>query len=148
MSIAEQINQDIKKAMLAKEKDKLEALRSVKAALLLEASKDGSNSVPDEKAVSILQKLVKQRNESAEIYKQQNREEMAAEEEFQAQEISKYLPEMMSEEEVILVVKEIINQTGASSPAEMGKVMGPAMGKLKGKADGALVSKVVKDCLS
>lgn len=148
MTISEQINQDIKKAMLAKEKDKLEALRAIKAALLLEATKDGNNSVSDDIAIVIMQKLVKQRVESANIYNEQNREDLAKAEEFQADVISSYLPEMMSEDDVIKIVKEVIANVGATGPSDMGKVMGPVMGKLKGKADGGLVSKVVKDCLS
>jgi len=145
MSLTTQINQDIKKAMLAKEKVKLAALRAIKAALLLEATKEGNNGDVSEAAeMSIIQKLHKQRKDAAKIYVEQNREDLADEEEAQATVIEAYLPEQMSEEEIASVVKSIIEKVGANGPADMGKVMGPTMGQLKGKADGGLISKVVK----
>lgn len=148
MTITEQINQDIKQAMLNKEKEKLEALRSVKSALLLEATKDGSQTVDDEKAIPIMQKLVKQRKESIDIYKSQGRQDLAEAEEFQSAIIEKYLPEQMGEEEIKPIIEGIIKETEASGPSDMGKVMGQAMGKLKGKADGGLISKIVKELLN
>lgn len=149
MSLTEQINQDIKAAMLAKEKEKLEALRAIKSALLLEATSEGANgNVTLEAEAKIVQKLYKQRIDAAKIYQDQNREDLAEVEINQAEVIKAYLPEQMSEEEVKSVVAEIIAQVGASSPADMGKVMGLAMGKLKGKADGSLISKIVKESLA
>lgn len=148
MNLTEQINQDIKKAMLAKDKAKLEALRAVKAALLLEASKDGSGTVSDEAGLAILKKLVKQRKDAATIYHEQNRPDLAQDEEFQIEILSVYLPEQMGEDEVRKIIKETIAQLGASSPADMGKVMGPIMGKLNGKADGKLISTIVKEELA
>lgn len=149
MSLTEQINQDIKAAMLAKEKEKLEALRAIKSALLLEATSEGANgNVTPEAEAKIVQKLYKQRIDAAKIYQDQNREDLADVELNQAEVIKAYLPEQMSEEEIKSVVLEIISQVGASSPADMGKVMGPAMSKLKGKADGSLISKIVKESLA
>jgi len=149
MSLTIEINQDIKKAMLAKDKVKLAALRAVKSALLLEATKEGNNGDVSESAeMSIIQKLHKQRKDAAKIYVEQNREDLASEEEAQALVIEAYLPEQMSEEEIEAVVKSIIDKIGANGPSDMGKVMGQAMGQLKGKADGGLISKVVKAKLS
>ncbi len=149
MSLTAQINGDIKQAMLAKEKEKLAALRAIKAALLLEATKEGNNGEITEAAeLSILQKLYKQRTDAAKIYVEQGREDLANEESFQATVIKAYLPEQMSEEEITKVVKEVIASVGASSPSDMGKVMGPTMGRLKGKADGNIISKIVKQELS
>lgn len=148
MSLSEQINQDIKKAMLAREKEKLEALRSVKAALMLEATKDGSGEVSEEAALKIVQKLVKQRKEAAAIFIEQGRDDLAKDEIFQDEILSVYLPAQMGEEEVRKEVESVIAQVGASSPADIGKVMGPVMGKLSGKADGKMISSIVKELLS
>ena len=145
MSLTEQINNDIKKAMLAKEKEKLAALRAIKSALLLEGTKDGSGEVSDDKGLEIIAKLVKQRKDSSAIYKEQGREDLAVDEDFQVEVLSTYLPEQMSEDEVRQVVKDTIAQVGASGPQDMGKVMGPVMGKLKGKADGKMISALVKE---
>ena len=148
MSLTEQINNDIKRAMLAKEKEKLAALRAIKSALLLEGTKDGSGEVSDEKGIEIITKLVKQRKDSSSIYKEQGREDLAIDEDFQIEVLSAYLPEQMSEDEVRKVVKETIAQVGANGSQDMGKVMGPVMGKLKGKADGQMISSLVKKELS
>jgi uncharacterized protein YqeY len=148
MNLTEQINADIKSAMLAKEKGKLEALRAVKAALLLEGTKDGSGEVSDETGITIIQKLVKQRKDASAIFKEQNREDLAKDEDFQIEVLSVYLPEQMGEDEVRTVVQDAIAQVGAAGPQDMGKVMGPVMGKLKGKADGKLISALVKEELS
>jgi uncharacterized protein YqeY len=147
MSLTEKINGDIKVAMLAREKDKLEALRAIKAALLLESTK-GSNAVTPEIEAKILAKLYKQRIESAEIFKQQGRKDLEEPEMFQANIIKAYLPEQMSEEEVKAAVQEIITSLGVTSAADMGKVMGPVMQKLNGKADGKMISAIVKQLLS
>ena len=148
MNLTEQINADIKAAMLAREKDKLEALRAVKAALLLEGTKDGSGEVSDEVGIAIVQKLVKQRKDASSIFKEQNREDLAKDEDFQIEVLSVYLPEQMGEDEVRKVVQDTIAQVGAAGPQDMGKVMGSVMGKLKGKADGKLISTLVKECLT
>lgn len=148
MNLVEQISADIKAAMLAREKGKLEALRAVKAALLLEATKDGSGEVSDETGIAIVQKLVKQRKDASAIFKEQNREDLAKDEDFQIEVLNVYLPEQMGEDEVRKIVQDTIAQIGASGPQDMGKVMSPVMGKLKGKADGGLISKLVKEELT
>ena len=148
MSLSETINADIKKAMLAREKEKLEALRAVKSAIMLEATKDGSGEVSEETALAIVQKLVKQRKDASGIFKEQGREDLAKDEDYQIEVLSVYLPAQMGEDEVRKVVQEAIAQVGASGPQDMGKVMGPVMGKLKGKADGKLISALVKECLA
>jgi len=149
MSLSERINNDIKSAMLAKEKEKLEALRAIKAALLLEATKEGGNgSISEDAEVSILKKLYKQRVDAATIFNQQNRVDLSQVEEFQAKVIEAYLPEQMDETAVRKVVEETIAQVGAVGPQDMGKVMGSVMAKLKGKADGNLISNVVKSVLN
>ena len=147
MSLTDKINADIKTAMLAREKEKLEALRAVKAALLLEATK-GSNEVTPEVEVKILHKLYKQRAESAEIFTQQGRKDLADAEIFQADIIKAYLPAQLSEDEIKAAVKEVIDQVGAKGAADLPKVMGPVMQKLSGKADGKLISSIVKQLLS
>ncbi len=148
MNLTEQINADIKAAMLAREKDKLEALRAVKAALLLEGTKDGSGEVSDEVGLTIIQKLVKQRKDASAIFKEQNREDLAKDEDFQIEVLTVYLPAQMGEDEVRKVVQDTIAQVGAAGPQDMGKVMGPVMGKLKGKADGKMISALVKEELT
>ena len=134
--------------MKAKDKEKLFALRAVKSALLLAATEKGNQEISEDAEVKILQKLVKQRLDSAQIYKEQGREDMAQEELFQAEVIKKYLPEQLSEDEIRKIVGEIIAETGASSMKDMGKVMGVATKKMQGKADGKLISTVVKEMLS
>jgi uncharacterized protein YqeY len=148
MSLANQINADIKQAMLAKDKDKLAALRAVKSEILLEATKGGETEVSDETALKIIQKLVKQRKDSSSIYVEQGREDLAKDELFQIEVLSVYLPAQMGEDEVRKAVQEIIAQVGAAGPQDMGKVMGPIMGKLNGKADGKLISTLVKEELN
>lgn len=148
MSLTDQINQDIKAAMLAKEKGKLEALRAIKAALLLEATKEGGGEITEADELGILKKLYKQRTDAAAIYVEQNREDLAETEESQAVVIKAYLPEEMSEEAVAKVIEGVIAQVGASGPGDMGKVMGASMGQLKGKADGAVISRLVKEKLA
>jgi uncharacterized protein YqeY len=147
MGLSETINADIKKAMLAREKGKLEALRAVKSAIMLEATKDSSGVVSEEIAVAILQKLVKQRKDASILFKEQDRADLAEDEDFQLEVLSVYLPEQMSADEVRKVVQDTIAKVGASGPQDMGKVMGPVMGLLKGKADGKLISATVKECL-
>ena len=148
MSLQNIINEHIIQAMIAKDKDKLAALRAVKSAFIIEMSKDGSEAIDDVVAEKIIAKLVKQRKESASIFTEQGRDDLAKEEIVQLQFLEVYLPEQMSEDEVMKVVKEVILQIGASSPADMGKCMGPLMGKLNGKADGKLISQLVRKELS
>jgi uncharacterized protein YqeY len=148
MNLADQINEDIKTAMKGGDKEKLMALRDIKSKILLEATKDGSSEVTDDKVMSILTKLNKQRMESIEIFKTQGREDLVEEEQKQAAVIQAYLPQPMSAEELEKAVKEIIQQVGASGPGDMGKVMGVASKSLTGKADGKAISEMVKACLA
>ncbi|GAB5539591.1 MAG: GatB/YqeY domain-containing protein [Salibacteraceae bacterium] len=144
MSISDQINSDIKKAMLAKDKKRLEALRAAKSAVLILSTK-GDGEVTNDAVQQALQKLVKQRKESAEIFSEQGRKDMAEEELYQAEVLNEYLPEMMGEDDIRVVVQETISSFGANGPQDMGKIMGPVMGKLQGKADGKLISQIVKE---
>jgi uncharacterized protein YqeY len=146
MALEEKINADIKSAMLAKDAARLEALRAMKSAiLLLKTSPEGYSDETENKA---FQKMVKQRKETADIYKTQNRSDLADTELFQAGIIESYLPKQMTEEEIKAEVAKIIISVGASSPADMGKVMGAASKQLAGKADGKIISGVVKELLS
>ena len=147
MSFTEKINADIKAAMLAKEKEKLAVLRDIKSKLLLEAT-SGSGEASDQDAVKIIMKLHKQRTETHNLYKEQGREDLAAEELFQAQVLEAYMHKMMSEAEIEAEVSAAIAQTGASGPQDMGKVMGLLTGKLAGKADGKLIASLVKKGLT
>ncbi len=148
MNLADQINEDIKTAMKGGDKEKLMALRDIKSKILLEATKDGSSEVTDDKVMSILTKLNKQRMESIEIFKTQGREDLVEEEQKQAAVIQAYLPQPMSTEDLEKAVKEIIAQVGAAGPGDMGKVMGVASKSLNGKADGKAISEMVKACLA
>jgi hypothetical protein len=148
MELEKLINEDLKNTMLARDAEKLEALRAIKAALLLEKTKEGTTGeIPETVELKLLQKLVKQRRESAEIYKAANREDLAKKELFEASIIEKYLPQQLSEEEVTEKVKAIIAQTGASSVKDMGKVMGMASKELAGKVDNKMVSEIVRKLL-
>ncbi len=147
MSIFEQINEDIKKAMLAKEKEKLEALRAVKAAFLLAKTDAGNSDLTYEKEVQILQKLIKQRKDAAEIYRSQNRPDLYETEEFQAQIISQYLPKQLSPDELKEEVQKIITELGATSIKDMGRVMAEANKRLAGKTESKLIADAVKGIL-
>ena len=148
VSIENQIPIDLKNAMLAKDKVKLEALRAIKSAFLLEITKDASRSeISDELAQQIISKLHKQRMDAYKIYVDQNRKDLADDEIQQAEILEKYLPKQLSETEIKTELKSIIVDVGASTMADIGKVMGKAMASLKGKADGSLISKLVKDLL-
>ena len=149
MSLEIQINQDIKAAMIAKDTAKLRGLRAIKAAILLAKTEKGhAEDLNQEAEIKVLQKLVKQRRESAEIYKTQNREDLYEIEIEQEKVIEAYLPKQLSKEEVETIVKAIIAETGASSIKDMGKVMGAANQKLAGQADGKTISEVVKSLLA
>lgn len=147
MTFTERINADIKTAMLAREKGKLEALRDIKSKLMLEAT-SGAGEVTEEVAMKIVMKLHKQRMETYELYMEQNREDLAKDEIFQAEIIEQYLPKMLSEDEIRAEVLQAIQQTGAESQKDMGKVMGVLTSKLAGKADGKIISSLVKEALS
>lgn len=148
MSLFDQVNEDIKKAMLAREKDKLEALRAIKAAFLLaKTEKGGMDELPAEVELKVIQKLIKQRRESADIYKQQNRMDLYDKEVLEANVIETYLPAQMSDEELNAIIKGIIEKTGAKTAADFGKVMGVAAKELSGKADGKIISQKVKEML-
>lgn len=147
MNIEIIINTDIKAAMLARDTKKLEALRAIKAAMLLEKTKGATVEIPKEVELSILQKLVKQRKDSATIFKEQGRKDLAEVEIYQAKIIEAYLPQQLSREEMEKVVAEVISQTGASGMKDMGKVMGFASKKMAGQADNKIVSEIVKAML-
>ena len=147
MSLLEKISTDIMAAMKAREMEKLEALRGIKSALLLANTAEGGKEITPEDELKILQKLVKQRKESAEIYKTQNRQDLYEVEINQAKVIEAYLPAQMSEDEIKKIIQDIIAQTGASSIKDMGKVMGMAAKQLAGKADNSMVSRLVKEML-
>ncbi|WP_026452574.1 GatB/YqeY domain-containing protein [Aequorivita capsosiphonis] len=149
MSLQEKVMEAMKAAMKAKDTQSLEALRSVKSALLLAQTESGSKvELSEEDEIKLLQKQVKQRRDSAAIYTDQNRADLAEPELAQAKVIEQFLPEQLSTEEVSKLIEEIIAETGASSMADMGKVMGLASAKLAGKADGKTISTVVKSMLS
>jgi uncharacterized protein YqeY len=145
-----QIQADIKAAMIAKDKDALAATRAIKAAILLAKTAEGTvkEEIEDAEVVKIISKLVKQRKESAAIYTEQNRTDLAENELAEAAAMEKYLPKALSEEEVEAAVREVIAEVGASSMADMGKVMGTATKKLAGQADGRIISAIVKKLLS
>ncbi|MBP1639817.1 MAG: aspartyl-tRNA amidotransferase subunit [Bacteroidetes bacterium] len=149
MGLFEKISDDIKAAMLAKEKVKLEALRGIKKEFLeAKTAKGADGELTDEHAVKILQKMVKQRKDSATIYTEQGRPELAETELAEAKVIEGYLPQQMSDEELTAAIQAIIAQVGATGPKEMGKVMGVASKQLAGKAEGRLISEKVKSILN
>lgn len=149
MSLENKINDEIKSAMRQKDPKKLEALRAIKAAILLEKTSKGAGGGIEEQAeMKILQKLVKQRKESAALYEEKGRKELAEEELFQAGIIEQFLPEQLSAEEIEAIVEEIITQTGAESIRDMGKVMGAASKRLAGKADNKTIADTVKKLLN
>lgn len=148
MSLEEKINQDLKTAMKEKDQAGLRGIRAIKNAILLSKT-DGSGTVLDEAGeIKLVQKLIKSRKDSLEIYQKQDRADLAAVEEEEIAVLEKYLPAQLSEEEITPIIQEIINSTGASSMKDMGKVMGMASGKLAGQADGKSISAIVKKLLS
>ncbi|TWV99254.1 GatB/YqeY domain-containing protein [Chitinophaga pinensis] len=149
MSLELNINAAIKAAMLAKSEAELRALRAIKAAVLLAKTAEGGGAeLTEADETKLLQKLAKQRKDSLEIFRQQNREDLAVKEEEELVVIERYLPKQMDEAELKAVITEIIATTGASSPADMGKVMGVASKQLAGKADGKAISTMVKELLA
>ena len=147
MNIQNLINHDIKQAMLAKDVEKLAALRSVKSAFLLEASKDGRSEISDEIALKIIVKLVKQRKDSAQIYNEQNRQDLEKDELEQLKHLEVYLPKQLSEDEVKIIIEAIVDDLGAVSMKDMGRVMSIATEKLSGLADGKLIAALVRSKL-
>jgi uncharacterized protein YqeY len=149
MSLITKIDQDIKAAMLAKQADRLRALRAVKSALLLALTEKGAgDGLTEEAEIKVLQKLVKQRKESADIYKAQNRPDLYQIEADEQQVIEAYLPQQLSREDIEAVIKQLIGSLGVTSVKDMGKVIGAANKELAGKADGRTISEVVKQLLS
>ncbi|NVM62029.1 hypothetical protein FHW88_000305 [Mucilaginibacter sp. SG538B] len=148
MSLITQIDQDIKLAMLAKQADRLQGLRAIKSALLLAKTEKGaSDELTEEAEIKVLQKLVKQRKESADIYKEQNRDDLYQVEIAEMLVIEEYLPQQMSKFEIEGYLEELIGRIGATSVKDMGRVMGMASKELAGKADGKTISEVVKQLL-
>jgi uncharacterized protein YqeY len=147
MSIATTINDHIKQAMLAKDKDRLAALRDVKSKILLEATSGSGSEVSDEVAMKICLKLYKQRMETYELYIAQGREDLASDEMIQAKVIEEFLPKQLSEEEIKAEINTAITALGVSGPQDMGKLMGHLSAKLSGKADGKLIASLVKAAL-
>lgn len=149
MGLEQKIMAELKTAMLAKDEKTLRSLRAVKAAILLAKTAEGAGGeLKEEEEVKLLQKLVKQRKDSLEIFQQQNRTDLAQKEKEEIEVIEKFLPQQMSADEIKQAVGKIIADTGASSPADMGKVMGVATKQLAGKADGKTISAIVKELLS
>ena len=149
MAVLSNLSEEIKNAMREKDSLKLESLRAIKSALILAQTASGADdNLNEEASIRLLQRLVKQRKESALIYKEQGRNDLADPEEAQAKIIASFLPEQLSEEEVIKIVLEVISQTGAEGIKDMGKVMGITSKKLAGKAEGKLIADIVKKKLS
>ncbi len=143
------IDQEIKKAMLAKDQAQLRGLRAIKAALLLAKTEKGSaEEITEDAEVKIIQKLIKQRRESSDIYKSQGREDLAKIEDEEIEVIGNFLPKQMDKAEVEAVIARLISESGASSVKDMGKVMGLANKELAGKADGKLIAETVKSQLA
>lgn len=147
MSLEERINQDLKEAMKAKDETSLRGIRAIKAAILLEKTSGAKHDLTQDVEMKLLQKLVKQRRESLDIYEKNNREDLAKTEREEIAVIERYLPKQLSDTELRAEVQAIIAETGASSMKDMGKVMGLATKKLAGKADGKAVSDIVKQLL-
>ncbi|HCM75207.1 MAG TPA: glutamyl-tRNA amidotransferase [Cytophagales bacterium] len=148
MSLKQQIDNDIKAAMLGKQKEELIALRAIKSMILLAETEKGKTGELDKEAEDkLLMKAAKQRKESAEIFKKENREDLYKKEQFELDIISRYLPKQLSAEEITTELKKIVEQVGATGPQDMGKVMGVATKALAGKADGKIISEIVKKLL-
>jgi uncharacterized protein YqeY len=149
MSLKQTIDNDIKKAMLAKNKEELEALRGIKSQILLaETEKGGSGDIALDVEMKLLTKAAKQRKESADIFQKEGREDLASRELLQLEIINRYLPKQLTEAEITEELKKIVATVGAKGPQDMGKVMGTATKQLVGKADGKLISDIVKKLLA
>lgn len=149
MSLEQKVMSELKTAMLAKDEKSLRALRAIKSAIIIAKTSEGAHGeIKEEDEIKLLQKLVKQRKDSLEIYEKQNREDLAEKEREEIQVIEKFLPKQMDETELREIITKIIAETGASSPADMGKVMGAANKQLAGKADGKKIAGIVKELLA
>lgn len=149
MSLKDQINADIKAAMLAKEKEKLTALRAIKSMILLaETEKGASEDISEDTGMKLLMKAAKQRKDSVDLFREQGRDDLADKEQGELDIISEYLPKQLSEDELKAELQKVIDQLGASGPQDMGKVMGMATKALAGKADGKTISAMVKTLLT
>lgn len=148
MALKNQIDQDIKSAMLAKDQARLRSLRAIKSAILLAETEKNAGVFDEKSEIKVLQRLVKQRKESAEIYEQQNRPDLLAVEREEQEIIEEYLPKQLSRDEIRKSILEIVEKVGAKDIKDIGKVMGQANSTLGGKADGKTVSEIVKDVLS
>lgn len=149
MSLEEKVMTDLKTAMLAKDEKSLRSLRAIKAAIInLKTSEGFSGEIKEDDEIKMLQKLVKQRKESLEIYEKQNRTDLAEKEKEEISVIEKFLPKQMSEEELKEVIASIVKQTAATSQSDMGKVMGMANKQLAGRADGKTIAAIVKEVLA
>lgn len=149
MALEEKVMAELKTAMLAKDEKALRALRAIKSAIINAKTAEGAGGkIKEEDEIKLLQKLVKQRKDSLEIYEKQNREDLASKEREEIDIIEKFLPKQMDEAELGSVISQIIEETGASSPADMGKVMGIANKQLVGKADGKTIAAIVKQMLN
>lgn len=148
MSLETKVMEQMKDAMRAKDEAALRTLRSIKAAILLEKTSGSGTEITEADEIKMLQKMAKQRRDSLDIFTQQNREDLAVKEREELAIIEKFLPQQMSREELVDALKTIIAETGASSPADMGKVMGAATKQLAGKADGKMISENVKQLLA
>jgi len=149
MSLKQQIDNDIKTAMLAKNKEELTALRSIKSMILLaETEKTATSELTTETESKLLMKAAKQRKESAEIFQKEGRDDLAKKELLELEVVSRYLPKQLSEADLQIEIKKIIEQVGAKGPQDMGKVMGTATKQLAGKADGKVISEIVKKLLA
>ena len=149
MSLEEKVMADLKTAMLAKDEKGLRGLRAIKSAIITAKTAEGAGgNIKEADEIKLLQKLVKQRKDSLEIYEKQNREDLASKEREEIEVIERFLPKQMDEAELTSVISKIIEETGASSPADMGKVMGIANKQLAGKADGKTIAAIVKQKLN
>jgi len=148
MSLEAKLMSDLKEAMKAKDQAALRSIRAIKAAILLAKTDGSGKEVTEDMEIKMLQKLVKQRQDSLDIYINQGREDLAQTEREEIEVISKYLPEQMGAEELNQFIKDLIEKTGASGMKDMGKIMGMASGQLAGKADGKTISSIVKNLLS
>ena len=148
MSLEERINQDLKEAMKAKDQAALRGIRAIKDAILLEKTSGANHEISDAEEMKIVQKLIKQRKDSLDIYQKQNREDLAQTEREEIEVIKQYLPKQLTREELRAEIKKVIDEIGASSIQDMGKVMGTASKKLAGKADGKTMSGIVRELLN
>ncbi len=149
MSLEQKVMADLKTAMLAKDEKSLRALRAIKSAIIIAKTSEGAHGeIKEDDEIKLLQRLVKQRKDSLEIYEKQNREDLAEKEKEEIAVIEKFLPKQMDEAELKEIIAKIIAETGATSPADMGKVMGAANKQLAGKADGKTIAGITKELLS